>query len=73
MERFAEEKRELGETMWAAYNALTHWATHLPDARDRGRAEKKRFDRNNQVRQIITGPDWLYYEGLASRKGMVTQ
>ena len=73
LERFTEEKRELGETMWAAYNALTHWATHLPDARDRGRAEKKRFDRSNQVRQIITGPDWLYFEGLASRKEMAVQ
>jgi hypothetical protein len=73
LERFAEERRELGETMWAGYNALTHWATHLPDARDKGRAEKKRFDRNNQVRQIITGPDWLYFEGLAGRKEMAVQ
>ena len=65
LERFHEEKRELGQTMWAAYNALTHWATHLPDARSDGRAERKRFKRNNDVRQIIDGPSWLYVEGLA--------
>ena len=40
-------------------------ATHLPDARDVGRAERKRFNRNNDVRQIIDGPSWLYVEGLA--------
>ena len=73
LERFTEEKRELGGTMWAAYNALTHWATHLPDAYEKGRAEKKRFDRNNEVRQIITGPDWLYFEGLAGRKELAVQ
>ena len=26
---FDKEKQELGQTMWAAYNALTHWASHL--------------------------------------------
>ena len=28
MHQFNAEKQELGATMWAAYNALTHWATH---------------------------------------------
>jgi hypothetical protein len=65
LERFSEEQRELGETLWAGYNALTHWATHLPDARDRGRAERKRYTRNDQVRAIVEGPQWQYLEGLA--------
>ena len=65
LERFEEERRELGHTLWAGYNALTHWATHLPDARDRGRAERKRYTRNDQVRQIVEGPQWRYLEGLA--------
>jgi len=65
LERFEEERRELGLTLWAGYNALTHWATHLPDARDRGRAERKRYTRNEQVRQIVDGPSWRYLEGLA--------
>ena len=65
LERFEEERRELGHTLWAGYNALTHWATHLPDARDRGRAERKRYTRNDQVRAIVEGPQWQYLEGLA--------
>ena len=66
LERFEEERRELGQTLWAGYNALTHWATHLPDAHDRGRAERKRYTRNEQVRQIVDGPSWRYLEGLAA-------
>jgi hypothetical protein len=65
LERFEEERRELGLTLWAGYNALTHWATHLPDARDRGRSERKRYTRNEQVRQIVDGASWRYLEGLA--------
>lgn len=28
LHRFNEEQAELGRTLWAAYNAVTHWATH---------------------------------------------
>jgi hypothetical protein len=66
LERFNEEKRELGSTLWAGYNALTHWATHLPDTRETGRNERKRYTRNEQVRAIVSGPSWQYLEGLAS-------
>ena len=66
LERFKEEKAELGQTLWAGYNALTHWATHLPDATNNGRNERKRYQRNEQVRQIVDGPSWRYLEGLAS-------
>jgi hypothetical protein len=66
LERFNEEKRELGSTLWAGYNALTHWATHLPDTRATGRNERKMYTRNEQVRAIVGGPSWQYLEGLAS-------
>ena len=66
LERFKEEKQELGLTLWAGYNALTHWATHLPDATNNGRNERKRYQRNEQVRQIVDGPSWRYLEGLAA-------
>ena len=66
LERFKEEKAELGLTLWAGYNALTHWATHLPDATNNGRNERKRYQRNEQVRQIVDGPSWRYLEGLAA-------
>ena len=29
LHRYDEEVPELGRTQWAAYNALTHWSTHL--------------------------------------------
>jgi len=64
LERFKEEKQELGQTLWAGYNALTHWATHLPDATNNGRNERKRYQRNEQVRQIVDGPSWRYLEGF---------
>lgn len=66
LQRFNEEKQELGSTLWAGYNALTHWATHLPDANTNGRNERKRYQRNDQVRAIIGGASWGYLEGLAA-------
>ena len=62
LERFSEEKKELGSTLWAAFNALTHWSTHLPDARDQGRNECKRYSRADQVRQIVDGAAWRSLE-----------
>jgi len=58
LDLFTKETRELGETMWAGYNALTHWATHLPDANKGGRDEKKRFDRNRDIRELTSGDLW---------------
>jgi hypothetical protein len=62
LERFSEEKKELGSTLWAGFNALTHWSTHLPDARDQGRNECKRYSRADQVRQIVDGALWRNLE-----------
>jgi hypothetical protein len=62
LERFSEEKKELGSTLWAGFNALTHWSTHLPDARDQGRNECKRYSRADQVRQIVDGAAWRSLE-----------
>jgi len=55
---FTDEVPELGETMWAGYNALTHWATHLPDAVKSGRKEKKHETRSHQVRELTSGDLW---------------
>jgi len=38
----------------------------LPDANNNGRNERKRYQRNEQVRQIVDGPSWRYLEGLAA-------
>lgn len=46
------EKRDLGSNEWAAYNAMTHWATHAPASTKN--TEKNivslRVDRGEQVR-----------------------
>jgi len=62
LERFSEEKKELGSTLWAGFNALTHWSTHLPDARKEGRNECKRYTRSDQVRHIVDGSAWRSLE-----------
>ena len=64
LERFNEEKAELGSTMWGAYNALTHYATHLPmeSVPVNTNREMVASRRNNEVRTVI---DWL----ALSRRG----
>jgi hypothetical protein len=58
---------ELGETMWAAYNALTHYATHLPMTQERNaNREMTQTKRNNDVRAVLASPSWQYLEGVAA-------
>jgi hypothetical protein len=64
LDLYGKETRELGETMWAAFNALTHWSTHLPDANKGGRDEKKRLDKSNAVRDLVQSNAWLNYAGM---------
>ena len=64
LDLYGNETRELGETMWAAFNALTHWSTHLPDANKGGRDEKKRLDKSNAVRDLVQSNAWLNYAGM---------
>ena len=67
LERFNEEKAELGSTMWGAYNALTHYATHLPMSRESNtNREMVASRRNNEVRTVIDSPSWRYLEQVAA-------
>jgi hypothetical protein len=66
LDLYSKETRELGHTMWAAFNALTHWSTHLPDANKGGRAEKKRLDKQLAVRGLIQSDAWLGFAGVAA-------
>ena len=75
---FNKEKQELGQTMWAAYNALTHWATHTnhtwqDETGQEYQSGKKTADvskvqrqRNDDVRLVLGSPTWQYFEGLAA-------
>ena len=69
---FDREKPELGGTMWAAYNALTHWATHTNETvtnletgkeYQTGKKTAKVYDvqrkRNEQVKQVLNSAAWL--------------
>ena len=63
LDLYSKETRELGETMWAAFNALTHWSTHLPNANKGGREERKRLDNSIAVRDLIQSKAWLGFAG----------
>lgn len=75
---FNKEKAELGNTMWAAYNALTHWATHTnhtwqdetgkeyQSGKNTADVSKVQRQRNDEVRLVLGSPTWQYFEGLAA-------
>jgi len=59
--QFRDEATELGETLWAGYNALTHWSTHTldtPRAKTTQRQHDTQRQRNDAVRQVITSELW---------------
>ena len=58
LDLYSKETRELGHTMWAAFNALTHWSTHLPMPTRVARIEKKRLDKSIAVRDLISRDAW---------------
>ena len=68
-EQYKEEAIELGETMFAGYNALTHWSTHTLETK-RSKSTQKQHDtqrtRSNMVRDVITSQDWRELEGVAA-------
>ena len=76
--RFEEEIPELGQTFWAAYNALTHWSTHTNETwtgddgieratgRKSQRKEVTQRVRGEHVRNVTESPSWKYLEGLAA-------
>jgi len=66
LDLYGKETRELGQTMWAAFNALTHWSTHLPDAKKGGRDEKKRLDKSLAVRNLVQSDAWLNHAGMVA-------
>ena len=66
-DQFEEEAKELGETMWSGYNALTHWSTHTLE---KGREKQKQHDaqrkRADMVRDVLTSEPWQVLEGVAA-------
>ena len=77
LDRFEKEQTELGQTMWAGYNALTHWATHTDQTIEKEidnklvkiRSGKSTADipsvqrtRNDEVREVIECSSWKELE-----------
>ena len=66
-DQYKEETIELGETMFAGYNALTHWSTHTLETK-RSKKNQKQHDtqrmRSNLVRDVITSDSWRALEGV---------
>lgn len=64
LDLYSKETHELGHTMWAAFNAVTHWSTHRPDANAGGRAEKKKMNSELAVRSLVQSDAWRSFAGL---------
>jgi len=77
LDRFEKETPDLGNTMWAGYNALTHWATHTDQTIEKEidnklvkiRSGKSTADtpsvqrtRNDEVRNVIECEAWKELE-----------
>ena len=75
--RFEKETPNLGNTMWAGYNALTHWSTHTDETIEKEidnkvvkiRSGKSTADkpsvqrtRNDEVRTVIECDGWKTLE-----------
>ena len=77
LHRFEEEERELGRSMWAGYNALTHWSTHTDTewtdtdgktwqtGKKTARPHMVARQRADAVRTVIESDRWRDMEGLA--------
>lgn len=65
--QFRDEATELGETLWAGYNALTHWSTHTLE---KGTSTQKQHDtqrkRADIVRDVLAGDAWKVLEQVAA-------
>jgi hypothetical protein len=78
LDRFEKETPDLGKTMWAGYNALTHWSTHTDETIEvlneknqmvKIRSGKSTADkpsvqrtRNDEVRTVIECDAWKELE-----------
>ena len=74
LHRYIEDQRELGHTMWTAFNALTHWSTHVDatwindDGKERktstkgSRKHMVQRQRETMVRDLVSSDIWTDFE-----------
>lgn len=59
LDTYQQETAELGPTVWALFNALTHYSTHHGVRRSsEGNAASIRLQRENRVQSLISSPEW---------------
>jgi len=60
LEQFDVESNELGTTLWAFYNTLTHWATHpeLYDYKENTKLHNLAEKNKDKVLIFIRSPQW---------------
>ena len=51
-------QNEMGSTLWAFYNALTHWSSHETKTRKNASWHNTKLDRESRVRQVINSKYW---------------
>jgi len=61
--QFYQESKNLGMTMYACYNMLTHWASHTPhELRTKStRVHQRQYDDNQKVLFVLKSPVWNNY------------
>ena len=58
MEQFLKETKDLGMTMWAVYNMLTHYATHTPLRRSNTPLHSRVVTDQQQIMMVMRSPQW---------------
>ena len=76
--RYEQEQGQLGKTLWALYNAVTHWSTHTDETyesmNDKGELKEISMGRKGsqkanvqkereiKVREMLDSPYWKQLE-----------
>ena len=55
MRQYDKEKSTLGKNLWAVYNTMTHWATHVGNHKTQKRREDEVAKALSSPQSIFTG------------------
>jgi len=58
MEQFLKETKDLGMTMWAVYNMLTNYATHVPLRKSNTPVHRRVVTDQQQIMMVMRSPQW---------------
>jgi hypothetical protein len=58
IDQLVRESRDLGMTMYAVYNTLTHYSTHTPLRRSNTQLHNRVVTDESQIAMIVRSPEW---------------